>query len=48
MRVIPACAVTGQAAGTAAALTPEKGRTALPTLQEALRRDGVKLSLSEV
>ncbi len=48
MRVIPACAVTGQAAGTAAALTPEKGRTALPTLQEVLRRDGVKLSLSEV
>lgn len=48
MRVIPACAVTGQAAGTAAALTPEKGRTAVHILQDALRRDGVKLKLDEV
>ncbi len=48
MRVIPACAVTGQAAGTAAALTPQKGRTDLATLQETLRRDGVKLKLEEV
>lgn len=48
MRVIPPCAVTGQAAGTAAALAPEKGRTQIHTLQNSLREAGVKLKLEEI
>lgn len=48
MRVIPSCAVTGQAAGTAAALIPEKGRTEVHILQGALRKEGVKLHLEEI
>ena len=43
MRVIPCCAVTGQAAGTAAALTDDFTRTDIPALQQMLERDGVVL-----
>ncbi len=42
-RVIPACAVTGQAAGTAAALTSDFPLLDLNALQAALRKDGVVL-----
>jgi hypothetical protein len=42
-RVIPPCAVTGQAAGTAAALTDEFPALDIKTLQAALSADGVKL-----
>lgn len=48
MRVIPACAVTGEAAGTAAALQPGQGMVPLETLQEALRQAGQKLFFSEI
>lgn len=43
-RVIPSCALTGQAAGTAAALTARAGRRAAAAeLQDALRAAGVLL-----
>lgn len=48
MRVIPSCAVTGQAAGTAAALIPETGRTPIKILQDILRKAGVRLYLEEI
>ena len=44
-RVIPACAVTGQAAGTAAALTDCFAALDVGLLQRRLRVDGVKLHL---
>lgn len=52
-RVIPTCAMTGQAAGTAAALAAGKGDgdvTKLPVaeLQRQLRQDGVRLFLEEI
>lgn len=40
-RVIPACAVTGQAAGTAAALTDDFAKTDMSELQRKLRKSGV-------
>lgn len=43
MRVIPCCAVTGQAAGTAAAMTDDFGALDISLLQEALQKDGVIL-----
>jgi len=47
-RVIPVCALTGQAAGTAAALCVQNSCGAdileVSVLQETLRRDGVKLT----
>lgn len=43
MRVIPCCAVTGQAAGTAAALTADTGNTDIKTLQKALTENGAVL-----
>lgn len=46
-RVIPPCAVTGQAAGTAAALGSDFTQTNLAELQRALMSDGVKLHLDE-
>ena len=50
-RVIPPCAVTGEAAGTAAALTAKKGPAgrAIPyeALAAALRAQGQRLTLSE-
>ena len=43
MRVIPCCAVTGQAAGTAAAMTDDFSALDVTELQEILIRDGVRL-----
>jgi len=43
MRVIPCCAVTGQAAGTAAAMTDDFPNLDVKHLQEQLRKDGVVL-----
>lgn len=48
LRVIPDCAVTGEAAGIAAALTPISGRTEIGTLQSALRKAGQKLKFDEL
>ncbi len=42
-RVIPACALTGEAAGTAAALCDDVQNLAVERLQEQLRRAGVRL-----
>lgn len=44
-RVIPPCAVSGQAAGTAAALSSDFGKIDIARLQAALEADGVKLHL---
>ena len=46
-RVIPPCAVTGQAAGTAAALGSDFIATDITELQRLLAADGVKLHLTE-
>lgn len=43
MRVIPCCAVTGQAAGTAAAMTDDFGALDVSLLQKTLQKDGVIL-----
>lgn len=43
MRVIPCCAVTGQAAGTAAAMTDDFSGLDVRQLQEQLKKDGVVL-----
>lgn len=43
MRVIPCCAVTGQAAGTAAAMTDDFTKLDIKKLQETLEADGVVL-----
>lgn len=43
MRVIPCCAVTGQAAGTAAALSNDFGKLDIRELQAALEKAGVVL-----
>lgn len=43
MRVIPCCAVTGQAAGTAAAMTDDFSTIDIAKLQQALKDDGVIL-----
>ena len=43
MRVIPCCAVTGQAAGTAAAMTDDFGSLDVSQLQQKLREKGVVL-----
>ena len=43
MRVIPCCAVTGQAAGTAAAMTDDFAALDVTDLQEILVRNGVRL-----
>lgn len=48
MRVIPCCAVTGQAAGTAAALTDDFSALDVSVLQNELRRQGVKLHEGEL
>lgn len=47
-RVIPACAVTGQAAGTAAAMTEDFEVLDIPTLQECLQQNGVRLHENEI
>ena len=45
--MIPVCALTGQAAGTAAALCVQQGCTAdgldIPLLQNTLRNDGANI-----
>lgn len=43
MRVIPCCAVTGQAAGTAAAMSNDFGSLDIKELQTALKKSGVVL-----
>lgn len=48
MRVIPCCAVTGQAAGTAAAMTDDFSALDVKKLQKQLRKDGVKLYQTEL
>lgn len=48
MRVIPCCAVTGEAAGVAAALTPQSGRTPAGQVQLRLSQAGQKLFISEL
>lgn len=48
MRVIPCCAVTGQAAGTAAAMTDDFSALDVKELQEVLKRDGVVLHENEI
>ncbi len=47
-RVIPACAVTGQAAGTAAALSRDFNTLSVSVLQQALAADGVRLHISDI
>lgn len=48
MRVIPCCAVTGQAAGTAAAMTDDFSTLDVKKLQKQLQKDGVKLHQTEL
>jgi hypothetical protein len=48
MRVIPCCAVTGQAAGTAAAMTDDFPALCVKQLQEQLVKDGVVLHVSDI
>lgn len=48
MRVIPCCAVTGQAAGTAAAMTDDFGALSIKALQAQLVKDGVVLHESDL
>lgn len=43
MRVIPCCAVTGQAAGTAAAMTDDFSSIDIKELQKILKQNGVVL-----
>lgn len=43
MRVIPCCAVTGQAAGTAAAMTDDFSKLDVKELQKRLQKNGVVL-----
>lgn len=48
MRVIPCCAVTGQAAGTAAAITDDFSKLNVNELQDVLRNNGVVLHEKEI
>ena len=48
MRVIPWCAVTGQAAGTAAAMTDDFSKLDVAELQEVLKDNGVVLHEKEI
>ncbi len=48
MRVIPCCAVTGQAAGTAASLTNDFSRLDINHLQRVLKQDCVKIHIDEL
>ena len=47
-RVIPACAVTGEAAGTAAAMTDDFSSLDIAKLQQVLRKNSVRLTESEL
>jgi hypothetical protein len=48
MRVIPCCAVTGEAAGIAAAMTDDFTTLDVGALQSVLRERGVRLHLEDV
>ena len=48
MRVIPCCAVTGEAAGIAAAMTDDFSSLDITALQAELKKQGVKLHLDEI
>ncbi|MBQ4137890.1 MAG: FAD-dependent oxidoreductase, partial [Clostridia bacterium] len=48
MRVIPCCAVTGQAAGTAAALSDDFTTLDISLLQSELVKDGVVLHEKDI
>ena len=48
MRVIPCCAVTGQAAGTAAAMTDDFSTLDISMLQDRLKRNGVVLHETDI
>ena len=48
MRVIPCCAVTGQAAGTAAAMSDDFSALDVQVLQQQLKADGVVLHEKEI
>lgn len=48
MRVIPCCAVTGQAAGTAAAMTDDFSTLSVEKLQKQLVQDGVVLHVKDI
>lgn len=48
MRVIPCCAITGQAAGTAAAMTDDFAALDVAALQEKLQKDGVILHEKDI
>lgn len=48
MRVIPCCAVTGEAAGTAAAMTDDFAALEVAKLQEVLKNSGVVLHENEI
>ncbi len=48
MRVIPCCAVTGEAAGTAAAMTDDFSNLNIAELQSLLRKNGVILHENEL
>jgi len=48
MRVIPCCSVTGQAAGTAAAMTDDFSSLSVEKLQKQLVKDGVVLHVSDI
>ena len=48
MRVIPCCAVTGQAAGTAAAMTDDFSTLDISKLQEKLRTNGVVIHEKDI
>lgn len=48
MRVIPCCAVTGQAAGTAAAITDDFSALDVSTLQSKLKQNGVVLHEKDI
>ena len=47
-RVIPVCAVSGEAAGVAAAMTDDVHSLEVSALQNKLREKGVKIHLSEL
>ncbi len=47
-RVIPVCAVSGEAAGVAAAMTDDLNSLDVGALQSALREGGVKIHISEL
>ena len=48
MRVIPCCAVTGQAAGTAAAMTDDFSALDIAELQSKLKQNGVVLHEKDI